>query len=92
MKPLQSVPHTREDLAIWDRIVERHDCQGIAYSAASIAAERRDAALMRWLTQAGVRHYAGLDIPPHRRIPLVHLWMRGDCEWPAGHHIIDLTN
>lgn len=46
MKPRLSVPHTREDLAIWDRITERHDFQGIAYSAGAITADRRDADLM----------------------------------------------
>lgn len=46
MKLRLSVPHTREDLAIWDRIAERHDFQGIAYSAASITADRSDAELM----------------------------------------------
>jgi hypothetical protein len=91
MKPLRSAPQTREDIAIWDRVVERHDGQGIAYSAASITADRRDAALMSWLTQAGVRHYAGLDIPPEMRIPLVHLWVRGAADWPVGHHLIELT-
>lgn len=91
MKPLPAVPHTLEDAIIAYHFVSRRGFNIPLAFGSYILADRRDAALMSWLTGVGVRHYAGLAIPAPHRLPLAHLWVRIDPEWPLGHHMFDLT-
>lgn len=91
MKPLPSAPLTVEDHAAWVGVCCRWRGTPQPMSAAG-RADRRDAELMSWLSLFGHRHYGRMpSMPKAAQLPVVHLWLRIDPEWPAGHHIIDLT-
>ena len=96
MKPrLKPVPLTDEDRdANFEFAVMRRGCCWIAQLLCdSWDADRRDANLMLWLSQMTERHYYGRDVymPADCFVPLAHLWVRMDPEWPAGHYLLDLT-
>ncbi len=82
MKPRLSVPLTSEDRVIW----WHHVWSSSEYPLRDLCrdADRRDAELMHWLSVTTVTHYAGL--PQECFIPVAHLWIRIDPQWPAGHH------
>lgn len=89
MKPRLPAPYTPEDEAILFR--HGRGRWATTLRASGLQADIRDAELMCWLSLTKVMHYAALPLPRECRLPMAHLWVRIDPEWPADHHIIDLT-
>jgi hypothetical protein len=77
-------PLTPEDESIWRRVLVRRDARARAL------ADKRDADLMRAITFMSVKHYTP-DLPAASWMPIAHLYIRLDPEWPAGHHVLDVT-
>lgn len=58
----------------------------------SVEADRRDADLMYWLSGMTEKYYySSAQMPVGCFVPLAHVWVSLDPDWPAGHHVIDLT-
>jgi len=95
MKPRhKSVPLTFDDVSIWIRLGTRWPQRGVPWMPRHyLTADRCDADLMFFLTRFGVRHWS--TWAPRPRPPFwmatAHTLLRIDPEWPAGHHMIDLT-
>lgn len=93
MKPLLIVPLTSEDEDIW-HFVGLYPYWALRFEleTLSISADRRDAELMSWLSNFAHRHYGRMPpMPKAAQLPMVHLWLRIDPDWPLGHYLIDLT-
>lgn len=92
MKPHPAAPLTPEDNSVWLFSARRPLALHPVLWDRSQEADRRDAALMSWLSLFGHRHYARMPhMPKSAQVPLAHLWVRIDPQWPAGHSLIDLT-
>jgi hypothetical protein len=92
MKPLLPAPLTPEDNNVWLFSARRPLALHPVLWDRSQEADRRDAALMSWLSNFGHRHYARMPkMPKSAQLPIAHLWLRIDSEWPRGHYMIDLT-
>lgn len=90
MKPLPAAPRTPEDRMIWLRLMHGKMPPLPLWSYRE--QDRRDAHIMCWLQVFSARHYSpDCVLPPEVRLPIVHLFVRMDPEWPAGHYGIDLT-
>ncbi len=92
LKPLlPSTPLTAEDWTIFANKLHTGCwpfCATLEWAGRN--ADRCDAALMRWLSVTKVMHYAELALPPEARLPIAHLWVRIDPEWPTGHFVVSL--
>jgi len=95
MKPRQkSAPETGEDFDVWlwVQALQRRRYGRVPRLPYSDA-DRRDADLMYFMTRFGVRHWS--TWAPRSRPPFwmatAHTFLMIDPEWPAGHHVIDLT-
>lgn len=92
MKPLPTAPPTEDDQWIWAGFGR---LSGESYprwwlSRCSHESDRRDAAMMRRLTWMQLPRCEWIPGRPGP-VPVVHIMVRLDPEWPVGHHIIDLT-
>jgi hypothetical protein len=89
--PLKPVPLTPEDRDIWIYVgygktwVFSEDLE-----SNSAFIDRRDAELMFYISAMSEKHYHP-DLPAECWLPMAHVYLKIDPEWPAGHNTIDMT-